>query len=526
MKARYAVPLVGLAGFFVYDNAFNYSTFTRNIKTVYTAAIVAIDYKINFNKEKSNQIAELHSRTATKIFELCKANGGLYIKFGQQLAGVPLPESYVQLFRQLYDKAPWSPYEVVEKIIQQELGKHPLEIFETFTPYPVASASIAQVHKATLKTGETVAVKIQKPEIKAQIYWDLMVYKLLMHGIEWIFDLPVAWSADYIRGHIMQETDFVNEAQNAEKAWEGVREEPLFRNTVYVPQVHWDLTTRRVMTAEWIEGTPLVNVEDLKVQGHNLHTVMTLVVKVFADQIFRTGFVHCDPHPGNILVRKHPKYHNTQVVLLDHGLYVQSREQFRQEYALFWKSLFTLDLAKLDSIAASWGLPDVAMFATATLARPWKRNQRLVGQKVNMTDAYEAHSRAKARMVEFLQASDKLPKELIFIGRNLNCIRANNKYLGSPVNRINIMADWAVKSLGTRKSNTLRGWVAAKLDYVTFQTTLAIASIGFSLSTWFAQVLRLIGFEHKGFEQVMDDAMKRQLEEQVPGIKFDDQLFE
>lgn len=107
-----------------------------------------------------------------------------------------------------------------------------------------------------------------------------------MFGLENVFDLPVLWMADYVGKHIRQETDFVNEAKNAEMAHKSLKEVESLRKTCYVPEVHWDLTTNRILTAEWIEGISLNDVDGLKREGYSVAQIMTLVVNVFADVHF------------------------------------------------------------------------------------------------------------------------------------------------------------------------------------------------------------------------------------------------
>ena len=529
---RWALGLGGLLAFKGYDDVFNYSTFQRNLYTNYTALLVGLDYKINFRP--GYDIERLHARTAQRIYDLCKGNGGLYIKFGQQIATIPvLPPEYVNLFKQLYDRAPYASPQVVRSLIEQEFGKPMEQVFESFNVVPEASASIAQVHKAKLHTGQQVAVKIQKPEIKAQMDFDLFCYRWIMKGLEFFFGLPVSVSAEYVSQHIREEIDFIREAKNAEKCMQGIQQVPLLKQTCHVPRVFWEYTTQRIMTAEWIDGTSFHDYQGLKDKNYPIASLMETVVNVFADQIFRTGFVHADPHPGNILIRDHPRGRGQQVVLLDHGLYVQSSEKFKREYALFWKSLFTLDMSMLESIAKEWHIPDVGLFATATLARPWKRGRALhVPQQASLQDAFTTHSQAKARVVDFMQSSDKMPQELIFIGRNLNCIRAINKAFKSPVNRINIMAHWAAFSLGTPPYDPHLSWmtnlgldVRARISYCTFKTTLFVATLGFYLSKAWQHIASWFGYKHLGFEQVMDNALKEQLEQKIPGIVIDDSMF-
>lgn len=108
----------------------------------------------------------------------------------------------------------------------------------------MASASIAQVHQATLKDGRRVAVKIQKPELKNQFYWDFLIYKGIVRAYEWFFDLPVYWTIKYTEQQLRKELDFVNEGKNSERAARDLRN----HKNLVIPKVYWDLTTKRILT--------------------------------------------------------------------------------------------------------------------------------------------------------------------------------------------------------------------------------------------------------------------------------------
>ncbi|KAI8821295.1 ABC1 family-domain-containing protein [Fimicolochytrium jonesii] len=529
--------LLGVAALdtYAYDR-----TLQRNIRTLVAGAIVTADYKWNFVPGNAENIEKLHERTAERILDVCKTNGGLYIKFGQQIAAVPvLPPAYLR-FRTLFDDAPAVPYSAVRKIIHADFGKEPEEIFASFDEEPIAAASIAQVHRATLRDGTPVAVKVQKPEIRRQIGFDLMTYKFLCRALEFFFDLPLTWQANYIASHLQLETDFINEGRNAELAAHNLASAPDNLNErVHIPKVYWDESSKRVLTTEWIEGLRFTSsAEEMMRRGWSPKGVMRTVVEVSADQIFRSGFVHADPHPGNIIIRPHPSHPaSAQIVLLDHGLYVHCTPTFTHDYALFWKSIFTGDITTLTSIASQWGIKDVRMFASATIQRPWTPGKAVhVDRSVNLGDLFERQVRMKETIRGFLDDAELLPKEVILIGRNLNIIRANNKYLGSPVNRINIMAHSAVKSLGPDWSiwssptsppaspTTLLTPLAARLNYYTFRLTLLLSTLAFHLSRA-VQKLRyvLTGVAGGGFEDVLDGGVREGLERL--GIRVDEAVF-
>jgi aarF domain-containing kinase len=128
-----------------------------------------------------------------------------------------LPKEYNQTLAVLQDKAPYAPYEKVEKIFIEEFGRKPSDVFQTFEQTPIASASVAQVHIATLKDGTKVAVKVQKPEIQKHISIDLTTYKWLVWAFEKVFELPMYWTVETTINNLMKEVDFINEGHNAER---------------------------------------------------------------------------------------------------------------------------------------------------------------------------------------------------------------------------------------------------------------------------------------------------------------------
>ena len=204
---------------------------------------------------------------------------------GQQVATVPvLPPQYHIVFKELYDNAPSVPYEVVEELFKKEFnGRVPSDIFATFSRHPIASASIAQVHRATLKDGTPVAVKVQKPAIAIQIGWDLFFYRIVVLSFEKLFDLPLSWSVDYIQKHLRQEVDFIREGNNGERCARHINETASLKGRCYVPKVYWDYTSPRVLTAEWIDGIRFSDAQKVKESGLSIKEIMTSIVGVFSD---------------------------------------------------------------------------------------------------------------------------------------------------------------------------------------------------------------------------------------------------
>lgn len=373
----------------------------------------------------------------------------------------------------------------------------------------------------------------------------MLGYKIILKAFEYAFELPLYWSADHVERHLRQELDFKKEAENSERAMKAIASDKLLSKYLYVPKVHWAFTTSRILTAEWIEGVPLTNVDALTNRGFPIPLIMERIVDVLSHQIFVAGFVHADPHPGNILVRWNPEHSSrVQVCLLDHGLYMEESDKFRKEYCQFWKGLFLREKQTLDNICESWGIRDTNIFASATLQRPYNPSATIHIEKPSLKDLYRMQMVSKERIKQFLGDTEKIPRELIFLGRTLNLIRANNKHLGSPVNRINIMVSWAVKGLGSDwawkdpRSQTIairqhKSWSVQVYDHIRpsinmfiFRSQLFFLSIGFWFTrTW--QVLKefVTGNRQKGFEDVLDDRMIKVMRNKF-GIQVNKEAFQ
>ncbi|KAI9064947.1 hypothetical protein FKP32DRAFT_1648458 [Trametes sanguinea] len=198
-RSAYFLLAIGLA--YALDRNFNASAITRNARTLWTCLVIAVDYKLNFTPQNAHKIPELQERVAERIYHLLTTNGGLYIKIGQAIGNnaALLPKPLQEKFSKLFDDAPQVPYAVVDAVFRKEFGRPPAGpdgVFEVFEQQAAASASIAQVHRAKLKTDDGteqwVAVKIQKPDVSKQVEWDLAAFRAVMWIYEhYLFDLPV-----------------------------------------------------------------------------------------------------------------------------------------------------------------------------------------------------------------------------------------------------------------------------------------------------------------------------------------------
>ncbi|CAJ1344095.1 unnamed protein product [Effrenium voratum] len=489
---RRALPAaVGLGALWAADEYCWHQVLQRSARTVHTGLYLLWQYKVNWTPETCD---EVHGRVAKRLVACLRTNEGLYVKFGQAMStmDVILPDEYKEELKTLHDQAATFDFPQVRRVVEAELGRPLEEVFSDFEEQPVASASIAQVHRATLhEAGQAipVAVKVQKPNIPAQNGWDLTLYKVVLLVMEQAFDLPMVWTYDYTRQQLEDELDFRVEAMHCAKA-QAELDASRFKGKVVVPKVREQVSGQRVLVMDWVDSVGAVS-DKAQLLRHHLpaEEVMRTATEVFGYQIFSTGHVHCDPHPGNLLVKLCPpgSPRRWQLVLLDHGLYCELSPKLRREYADFWVAAALGDTEATVEICRGWGIKDqdaaeffasVSQFRRVRLGRGrLQALAALYGQPPGSTDLVrqmprkrptakqlaEAQMKLKARAKKVLGDTAAFPRELLFVGRSLNMIRSANFALGSAVNRVAILAECAAE--GSSNGGALASRRLAKLNF-------------------------------------------------------------
>ncbi len=230
--------------------------------------------------------------------------GPVFIKFGQMLSTRRdlLPEDIADELARLQDSVPPFPEQQSVAIVEKALGKPVGELFASFESTPMASASVAQVHCATLHSGEQVVVKVVRPDIEAVIREDIaLMYTLARLAAKYHPNgrrlRPVEVVADY-ELVILDELDMAREAANTSQLRRNFENNKL----LYVPEVYWEYTCRNVLTMERIHGIPVTDMETLRARGTDLKLLGERGVEIFFTQVFQHSFFHADMHPGNIFV--------------------------------------------------------------------------------------------------------------------------------------------------------------------------------------------------------------------------------
>lgn len=410
--------------------------------------------------EKHGNSSSVHKRNATRLLDLCRANAGVYIKVGQHLANLDLllPQEYIQTLSSLFDDAPVSSYKDICRVLEEDLGSPPEEIYEDFSFEPIASASLAQVHTARCKqTGKKLAIKVQHRGLRETSRGDLLALTAVVRTAEQLFDeFNLGWICDEITPQLPRELDFTNEGKNAEAASDHLRRTGL---DCIVPHVLWKsatgerrLTSERVLTMEFESGFPATNVERIDSAGICRKETAKLISSVFNAQIFENGLVHCDPHQSNVLLREHPtKKGMPQIVLVDHGLYKRLDPDFQESYARLWKGIVMADISAIKGACGRLGVDKMYPLLAAMLtSRPFdevierSRTRSLEAAPSNGGgDKAVIRLYAQRYLKEIIDMLDIVPRQMLLIFKMNDCLRHVDYALGSPANNLVIAGKYA-----------------------------------------------------------------------------------
>lgn len=352
--------------------------------------------------------------------------GPTYVKLGQLIASSPgvFPEVLSDEFRSLLDRVPPADPQAVAALLAEQLGAPPEELFAAFDPVPLASASIAQVHRATLKSGEQVVVKIQRPGIKARLAADLQILERVARLLELSEYGRMLSARDVVEDfadNLNDELDFHTEAA-AMSEWPGAIAGSPFADRVRVPRVHWDLCTAKVLTMEWIEAIRIDDAAAVRAAGFDGPELLETILLSFLESAFRAGLFHGDLHAGNVLVDPAGR-----VVFLDWGIVGRFDDRTR----VLVRRLVGELLVHNDFESAGRTL-----FAMGAVRKPADTKDaadhiRSVAAPLASSNlgvlSYAQFGRQIAEVAKRYQA--KLPRELVLVGKQLLYVERYMKLL-------------------------------------------------------------------------------------------------
>ncbi|XP_046656352.1 aarF domain-containing protein kinase 1-like [Daphnia pulicaria] len=375
--------------------------------------------------------SEVHLRSAQRLLKLCETNGGAFIKVGQHLGALDylLPFEYVSTMKVLHSQAPQSSFEDVLNVIKEDLKCEPSTVFQTIEKTPIGTASLAQVHKAELNDGTVVAVKVQHPLVKAYSTIDMKSMEILVNLASWVFpDLKLEWLVKETKINLPCELNFVMEGENSEKTAGLMKHLPW----LHIPKVYWDLSTSRVLTMEYCEGF------EIGVLGQEKRTefepfkkeISQKITKLYSDMIFLHGYVHCDPHPGNLKIEL--KQGKLLIHLLDHGLYAQLPTEFRENYAKLWMSIIRSNVHEIEEVSEKLGVKELhGIFACMVSGRSWNAILGGIDQrKKTSEEEKEIKNDASKYVAEIIEVLHRVPREMLLVFKTNDLLRGLNSTLG------------------------------------------------------------------------------------------------
>ena len=413
-------------------------SFSRSLVMACVSADIVLAYSTL--RERSKWLPSLvkpwdwdrqHERSANRVLETAASLGGALIKGCQFASTRPdiLPAVYIRRLATLQDRMPPRSWAEIEKAIASELHQRPENIFADIEREPVAAASIAQVHRARLKDGRAVAVKVQYPDVETLVASDLTVLEQIVKVIARLaLHPPSANPRLPERETPPLELDFRREARSMAR----LRAAFARRSDVVIPVSFPELSTKRLLVMEYIEGIKINDREALERAGISPHDVARLLNYLYADQMLHLGILHGDPHPGNLLVQPGPR-----LALLDHGLTVNLPPSL---VASLNKLAQALTSGDFDGVYEALKEAGLRLEGEAGHYHPAGLGGSGAGQG---PDDVEEDADVVGAGMQFVKSIGGLPADLLMVGRALSLVDGITKQLDPDMNIVELAAQYA-----------------------------------------------------------------------------------
>ncbi|HEX2965204.1 MAG TPA: AarF/ABC1/UbiB kinase family protein [Syntrophorhabdaceae bacterium] len=437
--------------------------------------------------------------TAERLRLAFEELGPTFIKLAQVLSSRPdmFPPEFIKELSKLQDQVPPFPFENVRQILEFELGQPPTEVFAAIEEDSIAAASLAQVHRARTKDGREIAIKIQRPGIPEIIETDIRILHEFAglaerHIPESRYFEPVRFVEEFART-IRREMDFVREAHNIE------RFHSLFQDNTYIhiPKVHWELTTSKVLTTEFVNGIKISDIDKLDAAGLNRKVIAANGANLTLKEVFEFHFFHADPHPGNIFVLD-----NNVIAPVDFGMTGIISEDVADHMSAIFVSIVDKDISTLVAELRKIGIvedldnskdfkADVRDLVERYYGVPLKRLQMgpVLKEVMSIIRQYKIH----------------LPADFAMIARTLLISEGVGRTLDPDFNLIDTARPYA-RRLMLRRFNPvkrMRDLSRAANDMFAF-----IRSLPVDMQAILSMILNgklAIRFEHKGLNNLIDE---------------------
>ncbi|KAJ6819026.1 uncharacterized protein M6B38_405015 [Iris pallida] len=443
----------------------------RRLKVFTVALVVYFDYKVVqrrakwFSKVKKDALWEkTHKRNAQRILNLIIELEGMWVKLGQYMStrADVLPEAYISLLRQLQDSLPPRPLQEVTRTIEKELGKSMNDLFSRFVDTPLATASVAQVHRATLRNGQEVVAKIQHYGIKEVILEDIKNAKSIVDWIAWAdpqYDFnPIMdeWCKE-----APKELDFNHEAENTRRVSKNLccngqdHTKPFNTLDVLIPEVIQ--SSEKVLILQYMDGIRLNDSESLEAYNVDKQKLIEEITRAYAHQIYVDGFFNGDPHPGNFLVSKEPPH---RPILLDFGLTKEISSSMKQALAKMFLACAEGNHVGLLSAFSEMGLklridmPEMlldvtsVLFSISTTANEASENLKsMVDQREKNKKALQEKMNLSKKELKHFNPVDAFPGDAVIFMRVLSLLRGLSSTFNVRIVYMDIMRPFAESTL-------------------------------------------------------------------------------
>lgn len=373
-------------------------------------------HKLGLDKlfdSSENLAAGAEAVDAREIVNDLEKLGPTFIKLGQLFSTRTdmLPEEYLEALTRLQDNVAAMPFTEVEKILREELGTDLQTIFEHIDKKPLASASIGQVHRATLNNNDMVVIKVQRPGVREEIFADLEVLGQLAHLLDSYTELGHRYRFSQmltaLRRSLLKEVDYSIEADNAVRLKKNLKDFALVR----VPQPYLDYSTDKVLTLEFIDGTKIDELATGRMPTIEREKLARELFRCYMHQAFIDGFFHADPHPGNVLLTVDGK-----VALLDCGMMVSISSAVQDALVKMMLALNEANGDEVCSIAVAMGNPESGF----DKGRFRERIRELIVEYSNATMGRMQTGRVILELQAIAgQCNLRLPSELVMLGKTL-----------------------------------------------------------------------------------------------------------
>lgn len=306
----------------------------------------------------TQQVEKNKLRRASELRQMLIHLGPTFIKVGQALSTRPdlIRKDFLEELIKLQDQLPPFDHELAFRIIEQELGITVSQAYREISPQPVAAASLGQVYRAFLHTGEEVAVKVQRPNLRKTLNLDLFLMRWAAKILAPVLPLNLGHDLTLIVDEfgikLYEEIDYIHEGHNAEKFAANFWGD----TTVKVPAIYWQFSSERVLTLEWIQGVKLTNAQDLEALGIDPQRIIKIGVTSGLRQLLEHGFFHADPHPGNLFATP-----DGRMAFIDFGMMDQLEESTKEILASSVVQLINQDYNAVaeDFVRLGFLTPDV-----------------------------------------------------------------------------------------------------------------------------------------------------------------------